>query len=322
MKRLIFLIVAITLLMVNPAYAEVASNFSYGVIDTSNTLADAEAVGDTFAVLMSATSTDLPTGAGRVVVYTSTCSAPSSCTAREIVTYSVISCAGTSPNRICTATITARNQESTTHSGDWVSGAKVAMAMTKGAMDGLYCPLALTTGYIFQGVAGVASPVNSLNIATIDMSAQTSSIPWIVGTSTWPTVEGSAKWDSANDELKIGDSATTKTISPRAVVTNHVADATITCKNGDVHTNYGSGIDIVLKIAALTQNANCVIKVMAAYKISVEPNVGTDTLVDFTSGAGKGAYTSTLYDQVTFVSYVDAKAVPVNGKGTWIEYTP
>lgn len=80
------------------------------------------------------------------------------------------------------------------------------------ATDGTFTNLPsipLANGYILQGNgSGVAAAVNSLNIATIDMSAQTSSIPWTATTSAGAqTADGQAHWETDTDILSIGDGA-------------------------------------------------------------------------------------------------------------------
>lgn len=129
-KTIYFLMIFIMAISTYCYAAETAVNYVHGKIDVSNSLADAETTGDTFAVVLNQNSNDFPNAAARVTVYGSSCSQPSSCATREILTISAASCAGTYPTRICTLTIAARNQESTTHSGDWTTGDKVVMVLT------------------------------------------------------------------------------------------------------------------------------------------------------------------------------------------------
>jgi len=143
MKRIfaiLLLIFAIIGFESNAEAVDAKANFVAGTIDESNILGDAETTSDTFAVLMGTYANDVPNAASRVVVYGGACSRPSACGTREIVTISASSCTGTSPSRVCTLTITARNQESTTHSGDWVAGSKVDFSPTAGTF-GEYAPL-------------------------------------------------------------------------------------------------------------------------------------------------------------------------------------
>lgn len=72
----------------------------------------------------------------------------------------------------------------------------------------------LATGYIWQGVANVPTAVDSLHIPTINMSVQTSSIPWIVGTSQPSTfnVNGMAWYDSDGYYLSIRDQTNTRNL--------------------------------------------------------------------------------------------------------------
>jgi hypothetical protein len=191
MTKILSVLVTLFILLQGITYAETTDNFVFGVTDTSNALADAETTSETFAVLMNTYSQDVPNGTARVVVYSASCSVPSNCASREIVTISASSCVGTAPNKICTLTIAARNQESTTHSGDWASGSKVAMNITKGAADAMYQPLEATLtdiadGNIDENLVNTANPWADNEVAdtlTVDGS---SSVTWTALT-TYPT---------------------------------------------------------------------------------------------------------------------------------------
>ena len=159
MKRIfaiLFLIIAIIGFESNAEAVDAKANFVAGTIDESNILGDAETTSDTFAVLMGTYANDVPNAASRVVVYGGACSRPSACGTREIVTISASSCTGTSPSRVCTLTITARNQESTTHSGDWVAGSKVDFSPTAGTFEEFLTSASSTDNAVarFDGTTG------------------------------------------------------------------------------------------------------------------------------------------------------------------------
>jgi hypothetical protein len=136
MKRLLYilLILSLFLLGIESSFAETFGNYVSCTVTSGNVLANAESEDATFtctAVTNSYCPADLgcTNGApGRISVMTSTCSTYTGCAAREILTVKGCTCStGT-----WTFTVKARNQESTTHSGDWGEGSKVNMVATAG----------------------------------------------------------------------------------------------------------------------------------------------------------------------------------------------
>ncbi len=135
MKKLIYLLILIIIALMFVTNSEAyltKANWVGGTIDTSNILLDAEGDNATFAVLLDTYTNDFPNSTAQVTVFNAACSRPSTCATKEIVKIKASSCTGTHPARVCTLTINARNQESTTHSGDWVAGSKVDLSATTG----------------------------------------------------------------------------------------------------------------------------------------------------------------------------------------------
>jgi hypothetical protein len=155
----------IVLFIPNYVHASLAwSNAAWGTINVSNILSDAEGENSTFAVDLNTYSGTFPSsGEFLVQVYSSSCTSYINCSAREIVRVKAVS--GTGPY---TLTIKARNQEGTTHSGNWGSGSKVTHAFTAGAFSEFGYSMALTDDSIWVGSstskpAEVALPTSGTN---------------------------------------------------------------------------------------------------------------------------------------------------------------
>lgn len=431
MRYLKYIFTILVLLIATQAYsAETAANLVWGTIGTDyiqsgdgpeNTI---EANLGTGSNTFPACSNDAPC---KIVVYNSNC-ALKECTNREYITIKTVSGA----SNPYTLTIKSRNADTPncpTGPCTFAAGAKFDLVPSAGTFSSILDYIKAINGFV-QCNGTTCTAATTMNITSIDMSAQTSSIPWIVGTSAWPTAEGSVKWDSANNILYIGDGATSQKIYPTAslpltsetshtdvvvdgdftseglvrrgasggvysivtdnsanwntaygwgnhasggyqlvhtylqistpsspssgytklyfksddklykktsvgaeteigsgtasaiTVTNHTTNGTITCENGNVHTNNGASETITLRLASMTEAQHCMIKRISAYRINIEPNVETDEIKEVTSGAGKGAYTESDWGQIDLLSYVNTKMVPINAKGTWTEYNP
>jgi len=133
--KLIYLVLLIIALTFTNAEAYLTkANWVGGTVNSTNILLDAETDNDTFDVLLDNNTNDFPNATATVTVFGGACSRPSTCGTREIVKVKASSCTGSHPTRICTLTVNARNQESTTHSGDWAAGSKVDLGATTGVM--------------------------------------------------------------------------------------------------------------------------------------------------------------------------------------------
>lgn len=167
MKKLIIFFILLALNTTAFANWDTKENFVYSSIDGGNVLADAEAEDATFAVDLGTNSATFPSCTDsnpcRLVIFGSTCSQPSSCGIREIVLIKTASCVSSD----CTLTVKSRNQESTTHSGDWGSGSKVQMNPTVATLAYLPIPAPSTLGNIMKSDGTNWTSSSSLSITSI-----------------------------------------------------------------------------------------------------------------------------------------------------------
>lgn len=107
-------------------------NFVYGTMSSDPLLA-ADTTGNTFTLELATNSERLPAGLVRLVIYSASCSQPSSCANREIIDIDSgvepIYCT-TGPPRVCTAKLKTHNVETTSYSGNWSVGDKWALNIT------------------------------------------------------------------------------------------------------------------------------------------------------------------------------------------------
>jgi len=123
-KYLFGILIAFMLMCGNASAFVSKTNFAYATLASSIT--DAAGGGSTFDITPGTNSGAFPTSDFIIVVYSSSCASPSVCAARE-----VIKLTSRSGN---TFTISARNQEGTTHTGDWATSSKVTHAVTAGSL--------------------------------------------------------------------------------------------------------------------------------------------------------------------------------------------
>lgn len=119
-----FLIIALLLIPSFVSAYQDGANWAYGTL-TSAMATDAA----TFTVTNGTYSSAFPTTNFTVVVFSSTCSTPSLCSTRELILVT-----SRSSN---TFTISARDQEGTTHTGSWAAGSKVWYVITEARLDEL-----------------------------------------------------------------------------------------------------------------------------------------------------------------------------------------
>ena len=122
MKRHLFLLFAILAILVSPAHGALSkANFAWGTLSSAIAIADIE--DDTFTVTMGTNSGALPaSGEFLITVFSASCSNPETCANREIIR--IKSRSGT------TLTIKTRDQESTTHTATWSTGANFVHSPT------------------------------------------------------------------------------------------------------------------------------------------------------------------------------------------------
>ena len=135
MKLIYLVLLMVALTFTNAEAYLTKANWVGGTVNSTNILLDAETDNDTFDVLLDNNTNDFPNATVTVTVFGGACSRPSTCGTREIVKIKAASFAGSHPTRIATLTVNARNQESTTHSGDWVAGSKVDLSLTAGVLS-------------------------------------------------------------------------------------------------------------------------------------------------------------------------------------------
>jgi len=213
--KLIYLVLLIIALTFTNAEAYLTkANWVGGTVNSTNILLDAETDNDTFDVLLDNNTNDFPNATATVTVFGGACSRPSTCGTREIVKVKASSCTGSHPTRVCTLTVNARNQESTTHSGDWAAGSKVDLGATTGVMTewetaiDLKSPLASPT---FTGIVTFPDSIRLLETGltpTLYTTIQSGDLTGAGITLLTPNVASGTFYASNNTDVAVADGGT------------------------------------------------------------------------------------------------------------------